>query len=73
MFIKGESRNAGESNPAARLTAEQARQIVEIRRPFNGKRLDPGEPGSIDWVAERFGISRGQVSKIARNQLWRTK
>lgn len=53
----------GERNGAAKITAEQARLIVE-RRKAGGKEWGRAK------IAEEFGISVDLASKIAHGKLW---
>ncbi len=61
----------GEKNYGAKITDDIVREIRAIRSTLNGaKRVAKDHPASLHSLAQRFGLKRSQVCKIALGRAW---
>lgn len=63
----------GELNKKAKLTAADVLAIRKLRRPMQGtgSRPDKKQRMSVAEVAERFGITKGNVTAIVNRYTWK--
>lgn len=55
-----------------KLTPADAREIIRLRSGRGGKSTPGDDPASLKSLAERFGVSKACISRIASGVDWRS-
>lgn len=54
-----------------KLTADQVREIIELRAACPFHRFPAGHPANLQTMADRFGVTKACISRIAHGYSWR--